>query len=84
MTTLQPRRKWIENRANVQEGDIILLKDCQAKQSVWPVGLVTKTILSKDNRVRKVMVKTAKQGMVKEYLRPINDIVVLFSKDNSN
>lgn len=84
LTTLQLRRKWIDDRANIQEGDVILLKDCQVKRSEWPVGLVTKVILSKDNRVRKVMVKTAKQGTVKEYLRPIKDVVVLFSKDNSN
>lgn len=83
LQTLQPRKKWTENRTNLQEGDVVLLKDCQVKRSEWPIGLITKTIPSTDNRVRKVMVKTSKHGTVKEYLRPISEIVVLFPKENN-
>lgn len=65
LSTLQPRKKWTENRTNLQEGDVVLLKDCQVKCSEWPIRLITKTIPSSDNRVCKVMVKTSKQGTVK-------------------
>lgn len=78
LTTLQPRRKWSVNRPDLRVGDIVLLKDCQVKRQEWPVGLVTEAIPSSDSRVRKVMVKTAKEGTVKEYLRPISDMVLLF------
>ncbi|KAJ8015814.1 hypothetical protein DPEC_G00000260 [Dallia pectoralis] len=80
LATLQPRRKWAEVRPNLQEGDVVLLRDCQVKRNEWPIGLITKTMPSSDDRVRKVMVKTVKQGTVKEYLRPINELVVLLPK----
>jgi len=82
LTTLQPRRKWTENKPNLQEGDVVLLKDCQEKRNEWPVGLVTKAFPSSDSRVRKVMVKTTKEGTVKEYLRPISDVVLII-RNNS-
>ena len=83
LATLQPRRKWTEVRPNLQEGDVVLVKDGQVKRNEWPVGLITKTIPSSDNRVRKVMVKTVKQGTVKEYLRPINELVMLLPNVNN-
>lgn len=81
LSTLQSRRKWTEERDNIQEGDVVLLKDGEAKRSEWPNGLVTKTVASSDGKVRKVMVKTAKQGAVREYLRPICDVALLLSSD---
>ncbi|XP_059380036.1 uncharacterized protein LOC132115641 [Carassius carassius] len=62
LSTLQPRRKWTEERKSIQEGDIVLLKDGEAKRSEWPIGLIAKTIASSDGKIHKVMVKTAKQG----------------------
>ncbi|XP_073810196.1 uncharacterized protein [Danio rerio] len=81
LSTLQSRRKWTEERDNIQEGDVVLLKDGETKRSEWPIGLVTKTVASSDGKVRKVMVKTAKQGAVREYLRPICDVALLLSSD---
>ncbi|XP_067248458.1 uncharacterized protein [Chanodichthys erythropterus] len=79
LSTLQPRRKWTEERDSIQEGDVVLLKDGEAKRSEWPIGLIAKTITSSDGKIRKVMVKTAKQGVVREYFRPICDVVLLLS-----
>lgn len=33
VTTLQPRKKWHTDRRNLQVGDVVLLKDSQAKRS---------------------------------------------------
>ncbi len=44
LSTLQSRRKWMEERENIQEGDVVLLKDGEAKRSEWPIGLITKTV----------------------------------------
>ncbi len=68
----------MEVRENIQEGDV-LLKDGEAKHSEWPIGLVTKTVASSDGKTRKIMVKTTKQGVIREYLRPICDIALLLS-----
>ncbi|XP_026113195.1 uncharacterized protein LOC113091779 [Carassius auratus] len=83
LSTLQPRRKWTEERESIQEGDIVLLKDGEAKRSEWPIGLIAKTIASSDGKIRKVMVKTAKQGVFREYLRPICDVVLLLSNNRN-
>ncbi len=80
LATLQPRRKWTKQKPDLQEGDIVLIKDIQAKRNEWPLGLIVKAIPSSDSKVRKVMVKTLSQGIIKEYLRPISDIVLLIPK----
>lgn len=59
------------------------MKDGEAKRSEWPTGLITQTVASSDGKIRKVMVKTAKQGVIREYLRPICDIALLLS-DNQD
>lgn len=81
LVTLQTRKKWQRVRRNVQEGDVVLLKDGQVKRNEWPVGLVVRTLPSADNRVRKVEVKIMKQGVAKTYLRPGTEVIVL-SSDN--
>ena len=80
LATLQNRRKWTEDKPNIKVGDVVLLKDHQAHRNNWPVGLVIKTFPSKDNKVRKAEVRTAKEGRVKVFLRPISEMVVLLSE----
>lgn len=83
LTTLQTRRKWTVEKANVKEGDIVLLKDTQVKRNEWPVGIVVKAIPSHDKKVRKLEVKIVKQGSVKMYLRPVTDVIVLLSENDA-
>ncbi|XP_049336234.1 uncharacterized protein LOC125802385 [Astyanax mexicanus] len=40
LATLQSRSKWQEERPNLKEGHIVLLKDAQAKRNDWPMALV--------------------------------------------
>nr|XP_049576325.1 uncharacterized protein LOC125968877 [Syngnathus scovelli] len=77
LATLQARRKWKVEKPNVKEGDIVLLKDNQAKRNEWPLGTVVKAIPSHDSRVRKVEVKIVQHGSVKTYTRPITDVILL-------
>lgn len=77
LATLQPRRKWTSEKPDLKEGDIVLIKDVQAKRNEWPLGRIVKAIASSDGKVRKVIVKTLSQGVIKEYLRPISDVVLL-------
>ncbi|XP_035808144.2 uncharacterized protein LOC118470918 [Amphiprion ocellaris] len=80
LSTLQSRRKWTTDKPNVKEGDVVLLKDSQAHRNEWPMGLVVKAFPSSDKRVRKVEVRTVKDGTVKFFSRPVSEVVVLLSE----
>ncbi|XP_036002193.1 uncharacterized protein LOC118565663 [Fundulus heteroclitus] len=80
LPTLQSRSKWTENRPNVREGDVVLLKDPQASRNEWPMGLIIKTFPSRDMKVRKVEVKVVQNGTVKVFLRPVSEVIVLLSE----
>lgn len=79
ITTLQSRRKWQAAKPDLKEGDIVLLKDKEATRNDWPVGVITRSLPSADGRVRKVEVKTARNGVVKTFFRPTTEVVRLLS-----
>lgn len=81
LSSLQGRRKWTNDKPNVKLGDVVLLKDSQVHRNEWPVGLVVKVLPSSDKRVRKVEVRTVKDGMAKVFSRPVSEIVVLLSEN---
>lgn len=82
LPTLQSRRKWVEDRRNLREGDVVLLKDSQAARNEWPMALVTSTFPSQDGKVRKVEVKTTTQGSQKKFLRPVSEVILLLPKED--
>ncbi|XP_041926339.1 uncharacterized protein LOC121690066 isoform X1 [Alosa sapidissima] len=81
LSTLQSRKKWTRSHQNLQDGDLVLLKDNQAARNNWPLAVVTKAIPGTDGRVRKVELRTANQGQSKTYLRPVTETVLLLRKD---
>ncbi|KAJ7998281.1 hypothetical protein DPEC_G00221070 [Dallia pectoralis] len=81
LSSLQTRRKWQSNQPNIKPGSIVLLKDSQAERNRWPLGLITKTIPSKEGKIRKVEVKVSKPGGSKLFLRPITETVLLLSAE---
>ena len=83
MSNLQGRRKWRTESPNIQEGDVVLLKDSQEKRNDWPVGLVTNTFPSQDGKVRKVEVKIVRKGEQRLFLRPVSEVILLVSKDTT-
>ena len=50
LSTLQGRRKWQCLNPNLQVGDLVLLKDQQAKIIEWPMGLIVKSIPSDNGK----------------------------------
>lgn len=82
LPTLQSRRKWVGAHRNLQQGDVVLLKDSQAARNEWPLALVTTTYPSQDGKVRKVEVKTAAQGIPKTFLRPVSAVLLLLPKED--
>ncbi|XP_040291763.1 uncharacterized protein LOC121003886 [Bufo bufo] len=79
LATLQERKKWQADRPNVQQGDIVLLKNHQTKQIKWPMGRVTKTFPHDDGRVRKVEVRVNTEGSSALFIRPVTELVLLLS-----
>ncbi|VDI06437.1 Hypothetical predicted protein [Mytilus galloprovincialis] len=58
---LQQRRKWTEDRRDLIEGDVILLKDKNICRTQWPVGIIVNSFKSSDEHVRKAEVRFTKQ-----------------------
>ncbi|XP_077137143.1 uncharacterized protein LOC143796157 [Ranitomeya variabilis] len=79
LSTLQPRKKWQTDKPNIKTGDVVLMKDSQSHRNEWPLGLITKVFPSKDGKIRKVEVKVGKSGESKLFLRPVAELVLLFS-----
>lgn len=79
LPTLQKRKKWNKDERDLQEGDVVILKDHQTKRNDWPMGIIVKTFPSSDTRVRKVEVKITKDGSCKTFLRPVTETVLLLS-----
>ncbi|KAF1387159.1 hypothetical protein PFLUV_G00102450 [Perca fluviatilis] len=81
LPTLLCRRKWHKSYQNLQEGDIVLLKDTQVARNHWPTAIITKTFPGKDGRVRKVELRTTVQGSSKTFFRPVSEVILLLVKD---
>lgn len=77
LNTLQNRRKWQREGRNLEHENVVLLKESQVKRNYWPMGIMQKSFPGNNGRVRKVEVKTIKDGIPKVYLRPISDTVLL-------
>lgn len=48
LATLQPRRKWQVDQPSLQIGDVMLLKDSQAKRNEWPTAVVSNHFCATD------------------------------------
>ena len=83
LSTLQTRRKWVDKRPNLKQGDVVLMKDSQAKRNDWPMAIITKTLPSHDGLVRKVDLRVIKEGKPKVYSRPVTEVVLLLSPEDS-
>ena len=82
LNCLQTRTKWTSEKPNLREGDVVLMKDSQAKRNGWPFGMITKIFPSDDGKVRKIEVKVIRSGEPKLFLRPVTEVVLLLAKDS--
>ena len=82
LPTLQSRTKWTETHRNLQEGDLVLLKDKQVVRNEWPLARVTSAFVSDDGKVRKIEVKVSSNDTVKKFTRPISEVVLLLPKED--
>lgn len=76
LQALQSRSKWNDHPPNLEVGDIVIVKD-QTPRNQWPLGKIVDAIKSKDDKVRKAEVALWKDGGIKKYLRPVNELILL-------
>lgn len=67
LTSLQNRPKWKKSKANLQVGDLVLIKEENVSPSHWALGRILETHPGDDSLVRTVTIKT-KNGILK---RPV-------------
>lgn len=79
---LQLRRKWQQEVKNLQEGDLVHLSSKDLPRNCWPLARITQAHVSADGKVRKVELVTAKDGPVRTYTRPVNEVILLRSERN--
>ena len=77
LQTLQQRRKWLQPRRNLCEGDIVLVRDKQAVRNKWPLGIIQKALPSSDGLVRKCEVRVVRDGQQTVFTRPSVELVLL-------
>ena len=58
LPTLNPRKKWREEKRDFRVNDIVLLKDRFNVRGQWPLARVTEVFPGADGHVRVVKVKT--------------------------
>lgn len=79
ISELLPRNKWLQSKANLKVGDMIIIKDEATPPSCWPLGkVIAVNVNSQDGLVRSVLIKTVKG----EYTRPIHKLILLPSVES--
>ena len=61
---LQEKRKWKTSSENVQEGQLVIIKEDNVPVMQWPLGRILKTYQGNDGKVRVVDLKTSLDGNV--------------------
>lgn len=78
LSTLQPRKKWSQERPNVRVGQVVVVSEDNLPPSRWPIGKITAVHSGKDNLVR--VVEVLCRGKVLQ--RPIHRLGILPILDN--
>ena len=81
LSSIQSRKKWQRDDRNLQEGDIVLMRDKTLHCNDWPMGVVEKAFLSDDARVRKVELHVRVGADKKFFVRPATEVVLLVPKE---
>ncbi|XP_023246626.1 uncharacterized protein LOC111643287 [Copidosoma floridanum] len=73
LNQLQQRNKWLKQAPNIEQGDVVLVKDELAPPAQWPLARVLQVHPGKDGLVRVVTLKTSKSV----FLRPVVKLIRL-------
>ena len=73
LPSLQQKLKWVQPRANIQPGDVVLVVDPSAPRGRWPMGRVEQVMTGADGHVRVAAVKMRDKTVT----RPVVKLVKL-------
>jgi hypothetical protein len=73
LPTITDRRKWLFDKKNLAVDDVVLVVTPNSPRGHWPIGRVTRVVLSPDGVVRSVFFKTS----AGEYHRPLAKLCLL-------
>ena len=74
---VQHRQKWLNNRRQIREGDLVIVVNDIVHRNHWPLGLVVKVFKGRDNLVRSCQIKT-KNSL---FTRPVQKLCLLEMSD---
>ena len=77
LPTLQERAKWNKVKRNLKVDDIVLVRDENAPQNVWPMGVVTRVEPDSKGLVRSVVLRTH----TTELHRPVNKLILMLTAE---
>jgi len=83
LQSLQTRQKWTTPQMNLEEGDIVILRDESVPRNSWKLACVEATYPDADGYVRKVKVAVpdpSRQSGASHYDRPIHGLILLMSR----
>lgn len=75
LPSLQQRTKWQTTRANLKQGDVVMVLDERHVRGSWPLGRILEVQLAPDGLVRSALVKTRATQVV----RPVTKLCLLES-----
>ena len=76
--TLQPRQKLTRPQRNLQQGDVVILRDDSSPRFKWPIAHVLSTNPDSKGDVRSVKLKT----QTTELHRPVHKVVLILAVNN--
>ena len=79
LQTLQARTKWTKQQPNLQEGDVVVLKEDKTFSCHWPLAKVITTYPGSDGLVRVALVKTA----TSTFKRPVTKLALLHREEET-
>ena len=80
LQTLQARSKWRKIQPNLQEGDVVILKEDKTFSCHWPLAKVLQTYPGKDGLVRVAQIQTANSI----FKRPVTKLALLHREEEEH
>ncbi len=83
LNELQNRQKWLIQKRNYKEGDMVLSKEDNVSPSKWPLARIIKVHPSQDENIRSVTIRMIGENeRLTELVRPIVKLRLIPTKGN--
>jgi hypothetical protein len=73
LPAMNSRKKWTEEKKDIEVGNIVMCIDPNLPRGTWPLGRVEEVLVGPDKHVRTARIKIGQ----KQYVRPITQLCPL-------